>query len=107
MDGDGSAGRGPGTTILELAASLYTRKETQPLFVFTCALAAFMLVQGMYGAYIDSLGASRARVSGCLGGQRPQMCADHGPPTIDRELCGLRCTHTAADIECSRCTKRG
>jgi hypothetical protein len=42
-----------------LLSSLYERRETRNLFVFTCALAGFMVVQGLYGMRIDSIGAPR------------------------------------------------
>lgn len=39
-----------------LAAVLRTR-ETKNVFTFVCALGAYACVQGLYGIYIDSLGA--------------------------------------------------
>jgi hypothetical protein len=39
-----------------LAAVLRTR-ETKNVFTFVCALGAYACVQGVYGIYIDSLGA--------------------------------------------------
>jgi hypothetical protein len=48
-----------------LLSSLYERRETRNLFVFTCALAGFMLVQGLYGMRIDSIGAPRDNSPSC------------------------------------------
>lgn len=87
-DGPSTTGGGIIASALHTGLSLYERRETRSLFLFSLALAAFMLIQGVYGATIDSLGTHKRKTGvrrGCAGGG-PGACRC-------KEKCVLACHH--------------